>query len=189
MINSSARSAAVQEARELIAQRPVYLDTETTGTDPNATIVEIGVIDHDGTVLVDSLVKPLGRIPPDAMRIHGITNEMVAEAPSWEEIWPQVEAALTGRLVGIYNTDFDLRMMEQTHRAHWMTWRPPEGSQFFCIMKLYARFYGQRNPRYGSFKWQSLDAASRQCNLPLPNAHRAKDDTLLTRAVLEYMAR
>jgi hypothetical protein len=38
-------------------------------------------------------------------------------------------------------------------------------------------------------KWQSLDAAGRQCRLPLTNTHRAKDDTLLARAVFEYMVK
>ena len=55
-------------------------------------------------------------------------------------------------------------------------------------MKLYAQFYGQWNPRHGNYRWQSLDQAGEQCGIPLQNSHRAKDDTHLTRALLEYMA-
>jgi DNA polymerase-3 subunit epsilon len=182
------RTTAILTARDKIALQPVYLDTETTGLADNDSILEISVIDHDGTVLVDTLVKPTGRIHPDALHVHGIHDEMVRDAPRWTEIWPQVETALAGRVVGIYNADFDLRLIQQTHKMHWMRWQIPEATQFFCIMKLYAQFYGQINPRYGSFRWQSLDAASKQCQLPLSNTHRAKDDTLLAQAVLQYMA-
>jgi DNA polymerase-3 subunit epsilon len=187
-MNLGARKEAVQIARQWVARKPVYIDTETTGTGPNDVIVEIAVIDHDGSVLVDALVKPVGTISADAMAVHGISNEMVKAAPRWETVWSQVEAALTGRAVGIYNADFDLRMMKQSHQKNWLRWYDPEGAEFFCIMKLYAQFYGQWNQRRGSYRWQSLDTAGRQCQIALPNSHRAKDDTLLTRAVLEHMA-
>ena len=187
-MNMGARKEAIQTARKWIAQKPVYIDTETTGIGLNDTIVEISVIDHDGSVLVDRLVKPVGKISPDAMSVHHITNEMVKDAPRWDSIWPEVEAALMNRSVGIYNADFDLRMLRQTHQKNWLRWDNPEGTDFFCIMKLYAQFHGEWNSRRGSYRWQSLDSAGRQCGIALPNSHRAKDDTLLTRAVLEFMA-
>jgi DNA polymerase III epsilon subunit-like protein len=182
-----ARAEAIRQAKEYLVKKPVYLDTETTGTGPNAEVVEIGITDHDGSVLVDTLVKARGKIEPGAQRVHKITAEMLAEAPSWQDVWPQVEAALQGRYVGVYNLDFDVRMMQQSHTRSWMQWRQPDAN-FFCVMKLYAKFYGQWNARRGSYKWQSLDQAGKQCQLTLPNAHRAVDDTLLTRAVLHFMA-
>jgi DNA polymerase-3 subunit epsilon len=184
----SARNEAIQTAKEWVTKKPVYLDTETTGIKANDSIVEITVLDHDGSALIDTLVKPMGRIPADATRIHSITNEMVKSAPLWEDVWPEVEAILSGRVVGIYNADFDLRLIHQTHKSHWMQWQKPEGSEVFCIMKLYAQYYGQWNSRHGNYRWQSLDAAGRQCGIPLPNTHRARDDTLLARAVLLHMA-
>ena len=187
-MNMGAQKEAILSARKWLAQKPVYIDTETTGVGPNDGIVEISVIDHDGSVLVDRLVKPVGLIPAEAMAIHGITNEMVREALRWDAVWPEVEAALSNRAVGIYNADFDLRMLRQSHQKNWLRWYDPEGSAFFCIMKLYAQFYGEWNSRRGGYRWQSLEAAGRQCRIALPNSHRAKDDTLLTRAVLEYMA-
>jgi DNA polymerase III epsilon subunit-like protein len=187
-MNLSARRGAILKAQKMVSRQPVYLDTETTGTGPNDNILEIAVIDHDGEVLVDTLVKPVGRIHPDALAVHGIRDEMVADAPRWGEVWDEIETALLGRLAGIYNADFDLRMMKQSHARNWMTWTQPKGMDVFCIMKLYAQFYGQWNSRRGNYRWQSLDAAGRQCGIPLPNSHRALDDTLLTRAILRYMA-
>ena len=187
-MNSSARSEAIQLARQWLSRKPVYIDTETTGTGPNDSIIEVSVIDHDGGVLVDSLVKPVGKISPGARAVHRITNDMIKDAPRWESVWTQVEAAITNRVIGIYNVDFDLRMMRQSHQMNWLRWSDPPGADFFCIMKLYAQFWGQWNPKYGNYRWQSLDQAREQCRIPLPNSHRAKDDTLLTRALLEYMA-
>ena len=187
-MKSHNRIEVIQRAKELISRNPVYLDTETTGTGLSANILEIAVIDHDGEILIDSLVKPVGRIDPDAQAVHKITNEILAKAPRWGEVWDQVEAVLSNRLVGIYNAEFDLRLMRQSHTSSWMKWASPPGMEAFCIMKLYAQFYGDWNTRRGSYRWQSLDNAGKQCGIPLSNTHRAKDDTLLTRAIMAYMA-
>ena len=96
-----------------------------------------------------------------------------------------MQAALHGRQVGIYNADFDLRMMAQSHRRHSLGWQDPS-MQVFCIMRLYAEYYG--GGRYGGGRWQSLESAGSQCRISLPNAHRALADTLLARAVLHHMA-
>lgn len=180
------RIAAIARARQILADRPLFLDTETTGLDARAEIVEIALIDHDGALLLESLVKPTRRIPRDATRVHGIDDRMVAGAPTWAELWPQVQTLLSGRRVGIYNAEFDLRMIAQSHAAHRVS-DTTAGSNAFCIMKLYAEFFGERGS-YGNYKWQSLDKAARQCGISLPNSHRAGADARLARAVLEFMA-
>jgi hypothetical protein len=91
-----------------------------------------------------------------------------------------VEAILSERAVGIYNADFDLRMLRQTHRANGLPWRSPE-MQPFCIMRLYADFRGTR-------RFASLEEAGRQLGILLPNSHRARADSELARAVLRRMA-
>jgi DNA polymerase III epsilon subunit-like protein len=77
--------------------------------------------------------------------------------------------------------------MRQSHQKYWMDWRFPEHN-FFCIMKLYAHFFGEWDARRGSYRWQSLDQAGKQCGIPLQNVHRAKEDALLARALLLHMA-
>ena len=178
-MSSAVRRKAIQAAREYANYRPIFLDTETTGLHNTAEIVEISVVDFDGSVVLDTLVKPAHSIPWEVIRVHGITDEMVVEAPSWTEVWPQVEKLLQGRYVGIYNADFDIRMMKQSHDLNGMSWEMSEVRNF-CIMKLYAQFYG-------TGRWQKLESARRQCGLALPNTHRAKDDTLLVHAIFEYM--
>ena len=187
-MDTKVRVDAIQRAQEYLAQKPVYLDTETTGIGPHSEIVEICVVDHDGGILLDTLVKPWGKVDPGAQNVHGISQSMLVKAVGWQEIWPQVEAALRGRIVGIFNQDFDVRMLQQSHRRNGMQWRQPAETTFFCVMKLYARFYGQWNSKRRSYRWQSLDNARWQCGLETPNSHRAKNDTLLTRQVLHHMA-
>jgi DNA polymerase-3 subunit epsilon len=150
-------------------------------------VIEIGVIDDQAQILFDQLIRPRGKMDPAAGRVHGITLEMLESAPTWEQVWPQAEVFLTGRRIGVYNVEFDLRLIKQTHSRSWLTWSLPDAN-FFDIMKLYARFYGDWDPLRKSYRYQSLEIAGRQCGIRLPNAHRAIDDCLLTRALLHYMA-
>jgi DNA polymerase-3 subunit epsilon len=180
------RRAAIAQAQIELNKKPICLDTETTGLKENDQIVEICLLEHDGSIVFESLVKPTVKIPPDAMRVHHITDTMVSAAPAWPEIWQQVETILTTRRIAIYNAEYDLRLMQQSHRAHGLAWSAP--ISHFCIMKLYARFRGDWNSRAGSYRWYSLDDARWQCGLDLPNAHRAHADTLLARAVLNFIA-
>ncbi len=185
---SLAKQQAVVLARDWINQNPVYLDTETTGVGPGDVVVEIAVVAQDGSTLADSLIKTHREIPHQAVNIHGISREMTAGAPDWNEFWPKVESALSGRPVGMYNAEFDLKLIRQTHQQNWMKWKIPPGTEFFDVMKIYAQFRGEWNPRTGDYRWISLEKAGQEAGIPLPNSHRAKDDTLLTRALMNFIA-
>lgn len=90
-------------------QLPIYLDTETTGLDPQFdSIVEIGLVDHDGAIVFSSLVKPRDMcIPPAATAIHGITDDDVRDAPHLADIIGSVMQLIAGRELVIYNAAFD----------------------------------------------------------------------------------
>lgn len=182
------RKQAVVLARQRLAAQPIFLDTETTGVRSTAEIIEISLIDHTGEVLLDSLVRPRLSIPLAATAVHGISDEMVAAAPTWPELWPQVQALLAQRTVGIYNVDFDLRLLKQTHQQYGLRWPDPTFDSF-CIMQLYAQFYGEWDIHRNTWRWQSLEKAGARFNIPLRNSHRAKADALLARAVLQEMAK
>lgn len=172
---------AKQSALEYLEKQAVYLDTETTGLGYEAEIIEICILDNSGIPLIDTMVRPCQPIPWQATRINGIHNHMVDNAPTWREIWPAVKEALNGRYVGIYNAEFDLRMIRQSHTAHSMRWSPPEFTPF-CIMRLYSQYCNAYYPI-------SLKQAGCNCNISLPNAHRSLADTLLAREILNYIAR
>ncbi|MFW5713348.1 MAG: exonuclease domain-containing protein [Brevefilum sp.] len=182
-----AHPKVIQRAREILAHDPIFIDTETTGFSPNDVVIEIGVVNLAGETLYESLFKPAIPIPADAIAIHGITEEMVADARSWKDAWPEMRKVLEGRPVGMYNAEFDLRMMNQTHSRYWLDW-PMDNRRFFCVMKLYAAFYGEASTRGRGFRFHKLEAAGSACGIPLPNTHRAVDDALLTAALFKYMA-
>jgi DNA polymerase-3 subunit epsilon len=167
-------------------KKPIYLDTETTGLKGDDQIVEICLLEPDGSIAFQALVRPTVKIPADATRLHHITDALVSTAPAWPEIWPHVEAILTTRRIAIYNAEYDLRLIKQSHLAHGLIGSP--AISHFCIMKLYAQFRGDWNSRARNYRWYSLDDARGQCGLDLPNAHRAHADALLARALLHHVA-
>jgi DNA polymerase III subunit epsilon len=180
------RQRAIETARKIISARPVYLDTETTGLNKSDEIIEISIIDDEGQVLFESLIKPSQPIPPDSTRIHGITNEEVQSARTWPAAWPQIRSVLFGRLIVIYNEEFDLRMMQQSHARYRLPWKEKMNS--VDLLKLYAEFRGEWDSVRRSYRYHSLANAGKHCQISLLNAHRATADTLLTRAVLHFIA-
>jgi len=182
-----AKPKVILRARQILAYDPVFVDTETTGMSPEDVVIEVGVVNLQGKTLFESFIKPPIPIPPDAIAVHHITEDMVAEAPPWKDAWGDLKAVLADRFVGMYNADFDLRMMKQTHRRYWLDW-PLDDQLFFCVMKLYAAFYGQRSSRGRGYRFHKLEAAGAVCGIPLPNSHRAVDDARLTAALFKYIA-
>lgn len=184
------RGVAIEIARELLRQDLYILDTETTGLGSDAEICEIAVIDKDNSVVLNTLVKPSSPIPADAIAIHGITNEDVADAPSIEAAlgdFKQLTQPKSQITVGVYNLEYDLRLLAQS------LGRAPETSgvrRWDCIMKLYAQYFGAWNDYRSSYTWQSLANASLQCGMQWRSkAHRALGDCRMTLDVLKYMAR
>jgi DNA polymerase-3 subunit epsilon len=185
--NFTHREKAIEMAREIFAQKPVYIDTETTGLDKNAEIVEIAIVDHDGKVLMEDLIRPSVSIPPETSRVHHITDEMVKNAKTWPVLWPTIRSNIFGRPLAFYNEVFDMRMIRQTHQKFSPTpWR--ENFKTFCVMKLYAQFVGDWDSYHNRFRYFKLEQAGKTCGLTHLNTHRAAEDTLLTRELLHFIA-
>lgn len=182
----SERQNAIAVARQVIAQNPLYLDTETTGLEKSDEIIEISVIDDRGQIVFDSLVRPSQPIPPAATRIHGIDNSMVQKSYQWPIVWQQLRPMLVGKTIVAYNSDFDGRLMMQSHARYRLPWKEP--LNFFDLLKLYSRFRGEWDSVRRSWRYFSLENAGKACQIPLPNAHRSTADTLLTRELIHYIA-
>lgn len=181
-----ARQAAVELARSIISQKPVYLDTETTGIERDDEIVEIAIVDWDGQVIHESYVRPSRPIPAQATRIHGIKDADVQTAKPWPVLWQSIRNLLVGRLLATYNSDFDLRMMQQSQARYRMPWR--ETFNAVDIMKIYADYKGVWDSSRKSMRYFKLEEAGSFFSIDIPNAHRASADTLLARAVLHSIA-
>ena len=185
-----------ERVKEILKSQPMYLDTETTGFDRTAQIVELAVIDYDGSVLLDTLIKPPINIPAAATNVHGITDEDVAGAPTFRDVLLRLQSIMGARVVVIYNADYDLRMLRQSAAEPGLgQWSVPVDfsnvlTNTHCAMLLYAEFWGDYNSYRHSYKWQSLVNAARQQRLILPpNLHRALADARLTRSLMLKMGR
>jgi len=105
------RINAVMWAREQLALDDwVILDTETTGL-YNAEIVEIAIVSHKGEPLLNTLIKPSIPIPAEVTEIHGITDEIVADAPPFSEVYPRIAEVLENKRILIYNAQFDIKIL------------------------------------------------------------------------------
>ncbi|CAD5988604.1 putative exonuclease CP81 (plasmid) [Planktothrix tepida] len=171
------RVDAVKTAKNYLENKSVYviLDTETTGLN-EAEIVEIAIIDLDGKTLLNTLVKPRILIPSEVIKIHGITNEMVADSPSFPEVYYTIVDVLKDKTVLIWNRQFDISILNYCRNIHKLpSFRLSDRSE--CLMEIHAQWYGEWSTYWHKYKWQ-----------PLCSEHRALSDCLAALNVIKIMA-
>lgn len=167
-----------KDAQTLLARDFVLFDTETTGLGYDARIVSIAIVDPSGGTIIDTKVNPGEPIPADATAIHGITYDMVKDAPTFAEVYPAIFSALNGKPWVAYNRSFDLGMLSyECHSAGlpMPVEAKPRGDD---VMLMYAIWYGEWSEYFGSYKWQRLPGGS----------HGALGDALATLELLKDMA-
>ena len=164
-----------------MAERLLYLDTETTGISAQANaIVEVAIVDDLGQALLNTLVNPGRPIPIDAAAIHGITDAMVRDAPALGELWPQIQELAASAHVVIYNADFDRKFFPD---------RLACASRISCAMLEFARHYGEKDSYRGTYRWKNLEFAARHVRHRWTGAkHRALADALACRSVWQWIA-
>ncbi|MFQ0827138.1 3'-5' exonuclease [Serratia fonticola] len=181
-----------QQAQQWLDNNCLILDTETTGLGEDAEIVEITIINSHGSILLNTLVKPTVSIPAEATAIHGITDEMVKDAPRWMDIHGEFCHLIAGKPVVTYNANYDIRLINQTAKLWGLEdqlFDLPKPITISCAMIVYAEHYGATDPRRGGFKWQKLTAAAEQQGVKIQGAaHRALSDCLTTLGVIKAMA-
>lgn len=97
-----------------MAKRQIILDTETTGINPQEghRIIEIGCVEMVNRRLTGNnfhvYLNPERFIEEEAIRIHGITNEFVADKQRFREIAQQFFDYLQGAELVIHNAAFDV---------------------------------------------------------------------------------
>jgi DNA polymerase-3 subunit epsilon len=181
------RAEVIQWAQGLMSRKNFYvLDTETTGAGKGDEIVQIGIVDKYGTVIMNQLVRPSQPIPAVVSAIHGIYDEDVEESPSYMSVYVELSKVLAGEVVIAYNMDFDWRMLQQSG----MKYRLPDirtGARD-CAMKQYAKFNGKWNSKYRSYVWHKLVNAVAQEGLVAENAHDAVGDVQMTLSLIHKIA-
>ena len=164
---------------KLRLERPiVFFDLETTGTSvTHDRIVEISIIKvyPDGSETVHTRrVNPGMHIPEEATAIHHITDQDVADQPTFDIIAPKLADFITGcDIAGFNSTRFDVTLLDQEfHRA---------GIDFDFSG---VRFIDVQNI-FHKKEQRTLVAAYRfYCDRTLDEAHSASADTRATYEVL-----
>ena len=155
------------------------LDLEVTGSDPaENAIIDIAVFRVRGGVaepLLSTLVNPERPIPPSITRLTGIDESMVADAPTFESILPELQVALDAGIFVAHNASFDYGFLKVAlERATGQRFVLPH----LCTVKLSQRLI---HPKTGSRK---LHALATHLGIPLEHRHRAYDDAYATARVL-----
>ena len=187
-----ARDAAASWANDmLLSDEPfVILDLETTGLNDNAEICQIGLLSSNGDVLMNTLVKTVEPIPTSSSNIHGITDTMVQDAPTFDAIYEQLCDLIIDRDVVIYNAAFDGRVLDQVCRRHGLLEASKVIANVHCAMLQYADFRGDWNDYYGTFRWPKLAYAIDEFSIDLGDGkeHDAMTDCRITLELINGMA-
>lgn len=191
MLDFVVRKRKIEEQfHRLVEQRQTFyvLDTETTGLGYDAEACEIAVIDQDGNRIIDTFIKTTKPIPEQASKIHGIYNNDVASAPTWDKIVPELRSVLKGKTVLIYNSEYDVKIINTCNRLYGI--QEPIGAVGKCVMKAFAEWNGAWDDYRESYKWVKLSEAASMLKLDVSKVvlHRAIGDCQLTLGVVKELA-
>lgn len=149
------------------------VDIETTGSQfgPDK-ITEIGVIITDGIQELDryeTLINPESRIPKFITHLTGISEEMVADAPVFEDVAEELYQLLDNRIFVAHNVNFDYKIV----KGHMEQCGYSMPSKRLCTVRLSRKII----PGYPSYSLGKLSASLGFTHL---NAHRAMGDAEVT---------
>ena len=155
-----------------------FIDLETTGTNIGTDrIVEIAIVKllTDRTRVVKrKLINPQVEIPTVSSDIHGITNEMVKDAPTFKQVAQEIKQILDGCDLSGYNSNrFDIPLLvEEFLRA---------GVDF----DIHGRKLVDVQKIFHLMEQRTLTAAYKfYCDKELENAHSAEADVMATCDIL-----
>jgi DNA polymerase III epsilon subunit family exonuclease len=159
----------------------VILDTETTGLDHKVEkIIEIGAVKlHEGKVIerFSTLINPEQPIRHASFKIHHISEEMVANAPTMAEVLPQFEAFIGDLPYAAHSVIFDYSFITEAYKKHL-------GKHFLnpriCTLELYKAVFPEE-PSHG------LSALCARFGVESFVSHRALDDAEQLASVFDQL--
>lgn len=155
------------------------IDLETTGVNPGTDrIVEIAIVKvlTDGARIIKrKLINPQIPIPKTSSDVHGITDDMVKDAPTFKQVAQELKQVLDGCDIAGYNSNrFDIPLlMEEFLRAQIDF--DMKGRRLIDVQKIFHQM-----------EQRTLSAAYKfYCNKNLEGAHSAEADASATLEILE----
>lgn len=156
-----------------MAYRPIFFDTETTGiSSERDRIIEIAAYDPYNTKTFEALIHPEILIPKDTTLIHGITDEMVKEAPLFAKVGLDFKEFCSGDCLLIaHNSDaFDLPFLRAEFKKAQIEF---SASWLFVDSLKWARRYRKDLPKH------SLQYLRQVYGIKENRAHRALNDVMI----------
>jgi len=158
----------------------VVVDIETTGLNPKKDeITEIGAVKIAGREIVDTFscfVNPGVPIPRDIVRLTGITDEMVKDAPAIEEVLPRLLEFFGDAVLVAHNAPFDLGFIKEKCERIGARINNPILDTLSLSRELFK-----------DLKRHSLDVVAQHLKVPQQRHHRALDDAKTTAHILVHM--
>ncbi|MDZ4838920.1 MAG: exonuclease domain-containing protein [Bacteroidota bacterium] len=168
------------EILEEVEHLYAIVDIETSGGDPRKDrITEIAIFIHNGRRVIEqycTLVNPKQYISPFITALTGISNEMVAEAPEWEEVADKVLELTKGRIFVAHNVRFDYNFIANEYRRMGTRWQ----RRNLCTVRL-SRAIMPGLPSY------SLGKLCDAVGIPVANRHRAFGDGAATAELFQML--
>ena len=164
----------------LLLQRPVaFIDLETTGlnlsTDRIVEIAIIKIMPGGERLIKRRLVNPQMPISENSLAIHGITDDMVKDAPTFKQIANEIKQFLEPCDIGGYNSNrFDIPMLIEEFLRCGLQFNV-DGRKLIDVQKI-----------FHLMEQRTLTAAYKfYCGKDLTDAHSAESDALATWEILE----
>ncbi len=159
----------------------VVFDIETTGLKATSdSITEIGAVKIKGGNIVDefnTFVNPLRPIPPNIVQLTGITDEMVADAPTDDKAVADFLEFSKGCVLVAHNANFDTAFIKAAAERHSI----PFDNAYIDTLEL-ARTLVK------DVKNHKLATLTKHFGVKLENHHRACDDAAATARIFIILA-
>ncbi|HYM94766.1 MAG TPA: exonuclease domain-containing protein, partial [Chitinophagaceae bacterium] len=156
------------------------VDIETTGGYAAACgITEISILVFDGNKIVEkfqTLVNPCQPIPRYIQAFTGISNEMVANAPKFEEIAEKIFSTLQDKIFIAHNVNFDYSFIKAGLLASGYQFTPKK----LCTVRLSRKIF----PGFPSY---SLENLCQSLQIKIMDRHRAGGDAEATVKVFQKL--
>lgn len=167
-----------KDAQRWLAENPVFVDVETTGLD--GEVIEIGIVDNLGEILLNQRVRPMETIHPAAQAVHGITERDLVAEPMWPDIVGQVRSLLIDRPVIAYNAPFDRARIAWSCERYGLAPMPIEWRDAMPVISAYLD-NDQSTP------WWTLEDAAKAFGV-LPGGHAASADARTVQRIMKRLA-
>jgi DNA polymerase-3 subunit epsilon len=156
------------------------VDIETTGGFASGNgITEISILVHDGSKVLESfetLINPKQDIPFYIQSLTGITNEMVDDAPVFEDVAGKIYSLLHDKIFVAHNVNFDYSFVRhQLAQAGYQL-----QTKKLCTVRMSRKVI----PGHTSYSLGKLCSA---LNIPLNDRHRAGGDAAATAILLSLL--